>query len=764
VGPTSTVPGPPNVLSIAGVTTLDPGEPATAVIGGTSPAQTLALGIPRGFTGASTVEARYFESRAAVLGATIDASIDRLLVGGYLNEGDGGWGHLRRRSGAPTVPTSKVYAQSLDGAWWEIEPIDGTVRIEQTGGKADWNGSTGTDNYQPLMDLIGYTQFDPSGNTAANTSPIIQLGFGKYMISQTIKVWDIVYIRGAAGHLPDAFGGGAASQFHFTNTSGSWFVFFSNNAGNGGSETGGPWPFGQNPGTAQGSRCEGFTCHNASGVLTYDPTRHGFNIRCSMTCVRVGVYAAAGYGFYIHAVTGHAGEHNGNANGWFLDNCYAHEVRGHSLAIAGIDANGGCSIKFTTHGVGGIGGCGIFDGSSLGNTHIQPQITGYGNLGVHYLGKHYQLISSASGIGAATTPGTNDQIWYYLRDSGVNASFPEWSAANNYDLLTIPIFIFSIYSQVIGSYIEGANVLAHGAAAPLGGVGGWTRYTPTYGTGQLYGASFANMGTSGEYLTHGLSVTLRVGGPNPVNGYGASGGPAFLTWNKGAEGDGVWGSLGYLGKDIYWQPVGHAGNPNRYVMRFTTPSTDIDYGGGAGVDNTARVIFRDFGLADATAFSSPSIRVFGLRDAQPSTVGQYIRGERYLNSSPTAAGSVNEWVCITTGVIADGPWSAGAVGGGTVVSTTSGRFYRAVAFGASSIEPSHMSGTQTLADGVTWIYLGNSAPAFVLDALVVKQTSAYSVANVVTDRSFDANATTTDELADVLGTLIADLKLAGVLT
>jgi len=43
------------------------------------------------------------------------------------------------------------------------------------------------------------------------------------------------------------------------------------------------------------------------------------------------------------------------------------------------------------------------------------------------------------------------------------------------------------------------------------------------------------------------------------------------------------------------------------------------------------------------------------------------------------------------------------------------------------------------------------------------RASAYTVTNVSADRAYDANATTTDELADVLGTLIADLKLYGLL-
>jgi hypothetical protein len=37
-------------------------------------------------------------------------------------------------------------------------------------------------------------------------------------------------------------------------------------------------------------------------------------------------------------------------------------------------------------------------------------------------------------------------------------------------------------------------------------------------------------------------------------------------------------------------------------------------------------------------------------------------------------------------------------------------------------------------------------------------TQAYTVTNVTTDRAYDANATTLDELADVVGTLIADLR------
>lgn len=49
------------------------------------------------------------------------------------------------------------------------------------------------------------------------------------------------------------------------------------------------------------------------------------------------------------------------------------------------------------------------------------------------------------------------------------------------------------------------------------------------------------------------------------------------------------------------------------------------------------------------------------------------------------------------------------------------------------------------------------------NATPVVQPSAYTTSNVTTDRTYDANATTLDEVADVLGTLISDLKSLGLI-
>lgn len=64
------------------------------------------------------------------------------------------------------------------------------------------------------------------------------------------------------------------------------------------------------------------------------------------------------------------------------------------------------------------------------------------------------------------------------------------------------------------------------------------------------------------------------------------------------------------------------------------------------------------------------------------------------------------------------------------------------------------------------IIAGNAAPHFKTengDVIKLFKSSAYTITNVTTDRSYDANSTTLDEIADVLGTLIGDLQTTGLI-
>ena len=68
---------------------------------------------------------------------------------------------------------------------------------------------------------------------------------------------------------------------------------------------------------------------------------------------------------------------------------------------------------------------------------------------------------------------------------------------------------------------------------------------------------------------------------------------------------------------------------------------------------------------------------------------------------------------------------------------------------------------QNLEVGSDFSHIGAKIGFF--GAAPVIQSAEYTSANVTTDRSYDANSTSIDEIADVLGTLISDLKLLGII-
>ena len=81
--------------------------------------------------------------------------------------------------------------------------------------------------------------------------------------------------------------------------------------------------------------------------------------------------------------------------------------------------------------------------------------------------------------------------------------------------------------------------------------------------------------------------------------------------------------------------------------------------------------------------------------------------------------------------------------------------YSTFSIGAVTVDQSPTAGTPVMWmwDGANWVRFAS-----------LKNANAYTPTNVVTDRSYDADATTIAELADVLGTLIADLKQAEILS
>jgi len=113
-------------------------------------------------------------------------------------------------------------------------------------------------------------------------------------------------------------------------------------------------------------------------------------------------------------------------------------------------------------------------------------------------------------------------------------------------------------------------------------------------------------------------------------------------------------------------------------------------------------------------------------------------------------------------------------------------YMRIVAFGSGpnrnptgdwTVTAATVSGVAGTINGASSATFNSAAGPFILHCywqvatnnwIVVKETiptatpQTYTTSNVTADRAFDANATTVEELADVLGTLIADLRARGV--
>lgn len=85
----------------------------------------------------------------------------------------------------------------------------------------------------------------------------------------------------------------------------------------------------------------------------------------------------------------------------------------------------------------------------------------------------------------------------------------------------------------------------------------------------------------------------------------------------------------------------------------------------------------------------------------------------------------------------------------------------------------HVNGTLRLRGGKDHLMKANETIALIrdynttnwrqIDSINDTLAEAYTVTNASTDRTYNANSTTLDELADVLGTLIADLQTSGII-
>lgn len=215
--------------------------------------------------------------------------------------------------------------------------------------------------------------------------------------------------------------------------------------------------------------------------------------------------------------------------------------------------------------------------------------------------------------------------------------------------------------------------------------------------------------------------------------------------------------------------IGFANNTN---MGFFRPNSNQI---GVVISGTERVRFSISGSDSVLALPGSGQITFAASSSVASSAAVILLGRttgffESIHSTALTNTAANVWVSKhqSSGTPAAGFGSAVVVQGKS--STTNDQDMRAmtttwvVATHASRTSRTVWSQYDTAAREVMRGEASGSAPMIgFLGAAAVARTAAYTPTNVTTDRSYDANATTLDEIADVLGTLLADLQGFGLL-
>lgn len=181
----------------------------------------------------------------------------------------------------------------------------------------------------------------------------------------------------------------------------------------------------------------------------------------------------------------------------------------------------------------------------------------------------------------------------------------------------------------------------------------------------------------------------------------------------------------------------------------TASSTSVILESGLGASNYTSLSNQKVGVLDIAGFgidTSP-IKLFDNTLLRTPPGGAFNSGIAINN---TAAVTFNA-----------GVKNATAIGFGGIVKTNDSLYIEQLAFNAGDTGEILLKHTPNAANFIATLQAATGTIALLSD--IPTSAEIYTPTNVVTDRAYDANATTLDELADVVGTLIADLQAINII-
>ncbi|HEX8584156.1 MAG TPA: hypothetical protein VF680_07080 [Allosphingosinicella sp.] len=583
----------------------------------------------------------------------IPTTVDRVQTSGYGAVGSGAAEYIYDSALTSTYVDAnpRTAFLSFNQRVFRLDPKQ-RLTIEMFGGKGDLvlTNSDGnlpgtvasgrTDNLDAFNAYARFARYSFE-STARVVVPPLHFAAAGYYFGGSLEPYSMVHLIGA-GAESDATTG---TMFRFpADTTG--IVINLHNSGNGGTIT-----WGSQGGAATGSVIENIYFLGGGGT---DTSKHGCWMRAKATLRNCVFDSFAGAGTAIIGSGGAGGADYGSPNEWRVENCDYRANKGiAAFLVKGLDANAGTAINVRIKDTFGIG---ILDQSSLGNTYLNPQIDGSGEVlpagigrgRVFHAGHVYKLVKPTD---VGTTPGTNPNVWALVAGdstSAANSYWPQWSATTTYQSgAGMIVEGASNQSQIFGIYTESVNVnTANTGTVLIGGA-----VIPVEGNNHLFasGETLRNRAGIGTFRNWSLPAhTAKFGAYSHVT-LGARTGTAhsvlahydqfddvFMSYHRDEFGNYVYASSfeGGGGADVYSVS---GKNTNRY------------YGTGEKqryVFTVAKMAFRDPNQG------SDDMRIHSMAPAVP-TSGAHARGEIVWNMNPSAGGKIG-WVCVTSGT--PGTW------------------------------------------------------------------------------------------------------------
>lgn len=373
-----------------------------------------------------------FDTKADVEAASIADIVKSIQINDYYTAGDGG-GATYNRVGSD--PSHNLKVLSLDGAWWELVPDShGYINVKQAGAKGD----NVTDDGQAFIDALSFASLIPVTSSSRNATygVIVPPSPTKYYLgANTLELKRTVHLVGQGSGQA----GGTPSALRWDANVTGIIVHAYNTIGAGKEALGGAGNL-----SADSTKIEGLHLFSDGGTIasvTDDTKGHGIWLRSRAVIVDLKVTSFPGNGINIVATSGSGDDaREGNANNWVIERARIEFCHLNGIFVDGADVNAGHCIGADCS---GNGRWGIHDTSFLGNTYIGCHTSGNGlatggengageSSYVHLSGRRYAANAAASEADlVATTPGTDETVWYDMEAGGVHATIPTWLAAQS---------------------------------------------------------------------------------------------------------------------------------------------------------------------------------------------------------------------------------------------------------------------------------------------------------------------------------------------